>query len=54
MSLGLGAGSEAYAPLARVVIGGLLVSVAFTIFIVPPAFALVHGNRPVRPATAEE
>jgi multidrug efflux pump subunit AcrB len=44
MSLGLSAGSEAYAPLARAVIGGLTVSVIVTIFIVPAAFVLVHGR----------
>jgi len=46
MSLGLSAGSEAYAPLARAVIGGLTVSVVVTIFIVPAAYAIVHGRRP--------
>lgn len=45
MSLGIEAGSEAYAPLARVVIGGLTLSLIVTVFIVPAAFALVHGNR---------
>jgi multidrug efflux pump subunit AcrB len=45
MSLGLNAGSEAYAPLARVVIGGLSLSLIVTLFIVPAAFVLVHGKR---------
>jgi multidrug efflux pump subunit AcrB len=45
MSLGLSAGSEAYAPLARAVIGGLSVSVVVTIFIVPVAFVLVYGRK---------
>jgi len=44
MALGLSAGSEAYAPLARAVMGGLTVSVVITIFIVPVAFVLVHGR----------
>jgi multidrug efflux pump subunit AcrB len=44
MALGLAAGSEAYAPLARAVMGGLTVSVVVTIFIVPVAFVLVHGK----------
>ncbi|MBD5633517.1 MAG: efflux RND transporter permease subunit [Candidatus Eremiobacteraeota bacterium] len=48
MSLGLSAGSEAYAPLARAVIGGLTVSVVVTIFIVPVAFVLVHGRKRLR------
>ena len=38
MALALGAGSESYAPLARSIIGGLVVSVALTVFIVPAAF----------------
>jgi multidrug efflux pump subunit AcrB len=45
MSLGLSAGSEAYAPLARAVIGGLTVSVVVTIFIVPVAFLLIYGRK---------
>jgi HAE1 family hydrophobic/amphiphilic exporter-1 len=45
MSLGLSSGSEAYAPLARAVIGGLSVSVVVTIFIVPAAFVLVYGRK---------
>ena len=40
MALKLGEGSESYAPLARVLIGGLLVSVALTIFLVPAGFLL--------------
>jgi len=46
MALKLGTGSEAYAPLARAIIGGLSVSVLFTVFLVPAAFLLVHGRRP--------
>ena len=45
MALKLGEGSESYAPLARSIIGGLAVSVALTVFIVPSAFLLVHGRR---------
>ena len=41
----LGEGSESYAPLARALIGGLLVSVAFTVFLVPAGFALAYRNR---------
>lgn len=48
MSLALGAGSEAYASLARVIIGGLTVSVMMTIFIVPSAILLVYRRRPPR------
>lgn len=45
MALKLGTGSESYAPLAQAIIGGLVVSLAFTIFIVPCAFLLVYGRR---------
>ena len=46
MALALGAGSETYASLARVVIGGLTVSVAVTVFIVPAAYLLVYRRGP--------
>ncbi len=42
MALKLGAGSEAYAPLARAIIGGLAVSVVLTVFIVPAAYYIVY------------
>jgi len=42
MALKLGTGSEAYAPLARAIIGGLGVSVVLTMFIVPAAYVLVY------------
>jgi len=42
MALTLGAGSEAYAPLARAIIGGLGVSLAMTIFIVPVVYLLIY------------
>ena len=45
MALALGAGSEAYAPLARAIIGGLGVSVVLTVYIVPAAYLLVHQDR---------
>ena len=45
MALKLGEGSEAYAPLARALIGGLTVSVIFTVFLVPAGFLLVYRNR---------
>jgi multidrug efflux pump subunit AcrB len=46
MALKLGTGSEAYAPLARAIIGGLLVSVMLTVFIVPAAYLVVYRRRP--------
>jgi HAE1 family hydrophobic/amphiphilic exporter-1 len=45
MAMKLGAGSEAYAPLARAIIGGLAVSVVLTVFIVPAAYLSVHLKR---------
>jgi multidrug efflux pump subunit AcrB len=45
MALKLGTGSEAYAPLARAIIGGLTVSVVLTVFIVPAAFYLAYRRR---------
>jgi multidrug efflux pump subunit AcrB len=51
MALKLGIGSEAYAPLARAIIGGLIVSVMLTVFIVPAAYLLVYRRR--RPALAD-
>ncbi|MEO8004393.1 MAG: efflux RND transporter permease subunit, partial [Betaproteobacteria bacterium] len=42
MAAKLGTGSEAYAPLARAIIGGLAVSVVTTVFIVPAAYYLCY------------
>ena len=46
MALKLGTGSEAYAPLARAIIGGLIMSVMLTVFIVPAAYLIVYRRRP--------
>ncbi len=48
MAAKLGTGSEAYAPLARAIIGGLTVSVVLTVFIVPAAYYLLHRWREER------
>jgi multidrug efflux pump subunit AcrB len=45
MALKLGEGSESYAPLARALIGGLTVSVLFTVFLVPAGFCLAYARR---------
>jgi len=45
MALALGAGSEAYAPLARAIIGGLGVSVVLTVFIVPCAYFMLYRRQ---------
>jgi multidrug efflux pump subunit AcrB len=42
MALAFEAGSEQYAPLARSIIGGLMVSLVVTIFLVPAAYLLIH------------
>jgi multidrug efflux pump subunit AcrB len=45
MALKLGEGSESYAPLARALVGGLVLSVALTIFLVPAGFYLVYSKQ---------
>jgi len=52
MALKLGTGSEAYAPLARAIIGGLTVSVALTVFLVPAVYLIVYGRQSGSEATA--
>jgi len=44
MALKLGTGSEAYAPLARSIIGGMTVSLVLTVFLVPAAYKAVYGR----------
>ncbi len=50
MAFKLETGSEAYAPLARAIIGGLLSSIVLTIFIVPAAYLLIYRRREARAA----
>ena len=45
MALKLGAGSESYAPLARAILGGLTLSVALTVFLVPAAYVMVYDRK---------
>ncbi len=47
MALKLSTGSEVYAPLARAIIGGLIVSVFLTVFLVPAAYILIYRNRTI-------
>ena len=54
MALGMEAGSEQYAPLARAVIGGLAVSVVVTVFLVPAVYLMIHGRHEKQSAIAEE
>ena len=53
MALGLEAGSEQYAPLARAIIGGLTLSVVVTVFLVPAVYLLIHGRHSATLAPAE-
>jgi hydrophobic/amphiphilic exporter-1 (mainly G- bacteria), HAE1 family len=48
MAAKLGTGSEAYAPLARAIIGGLAVSVVLTVFIVPAAYYAIYRRREIQ------
>jgi multidrug efflux pump subunit AcrB len=52
MALKLGEGSEAYAPLARALIGGLTASVILTVFLVPAAFYLCYFKAESNPEPA--
>jgi multidrug efflux pump subunit AcrB len=56
MAFKLEVGSESYAPLARVIIGGLTVSVVLTIFVVPAAYLLMYRGRDeaFAPSVAQE
>jgi multidrug efflux pump subunit AcrB len=54
MALGLEAGSEQYAPLARAIIGGLGVSVAVTVFLVPAVYLIIHTRRERKQAMRKE
>jgi multidrug efflux pump subunit AcrB len=42
MAAKMGTGSEAYAPLAKAIIGGLAVSVVLTVFVVPAGYFLIY------------
>jgi len=43
MSLGLGAGAELQVPMARTVIGGLLIASLFTLFFIPTLYSLLES-----------
>jgi len=45
MALQLGTGSEAYAPLARAIIGGLTFSVVLTVYLVPAAYLRLYEKK---------
>ncbi|MBK9166840.1 MAG: efflux RND transporter permease subunit [Bryobacterales bacterium] len=50
MAMGIGEGSELQAPLARVVIGGLLTSTLITLVVVPVVYSLLEGHLDEVPA----
>lgn len=54
MALGLEAGSEQYAPLARAIIGGLALSVVVTMFLVPAVYLVIHGREEKNSTVVEE
>ena len=45
LALALGEGSEAQAPLARAVVGGLLSSSVITLLVVPVVYSLFEGKK---------
>jgi multidrug efflux pump subunit AcrB len=49
MALKLGAGSESYAPLARAVLGGMSVSLAMTVIMVPAAYYVAYRKDDLSP-----
>jgi multidrug efflux pump subunit AcrB len=53
MALGLEAGSEQYAPLARAIIGGLALSVVVTMFLVPAVYLAIHERQEREQKSAE-
>jgi HAE1 family hydrophobic/amphiphilic exporter-1 len=45
LALGIGEGADAQAPLARVVVGGLISSTLITLALIPAVYALLHADR---------
>jgi multidrug efflux pump subunit AcrB len=54
MSLGLGDGGEANAPLGRAVIGGLMFSTVATLMFVPVVFSMLHKKRDAKATVPSE
>jgi len=54
MSLGLGEGGEANAPLGRAVIGGLTFSTIATLMFVPVVFSMLHKKQDAKAAVLSE
>ncbi|WP_089936823.1 efflux RND transporter permease subunit [Candidatus Entotheonella palauensis] len=57
MAVGFGEGAEIWAPLGRVVVGGLFVAALFTLFFTPTLYTLLEALRPspagIEPITTE-
>jgi HAE1 family hydrophobic/amphiphilic exporter-1 len=45
MAIGAGEGGEVWAPLGRVVVGGMFVSMLFTLFFIPSLYSVIEGFR---------
>ena len=54
MALGIGTGSEANAPLARAVIGGLAVSTLLTLLLIPTLYVMLEERFPRRMEEPQE
>jgi HAE1 family hydrophobic/amphiphilic exporter-1 len=60
MAVGAGEGGEVWAPLGRVVVGGLMVSMLFTLFFIPSLYSIIeefrerHLAQPVLEREAEQ
>jgi multidrug efflux pump subunit AcrB len=52
LAIKLGTGGEAYVPMARAIIGGMILSVVTGVFVVPALWYLVRGRRERRQAVA--
>ncbi len=48
LALGIGEGADAQAPMARVVVGGLIGSSLITLLVVPAVYSLLHGGKEAR------
>ena len=48
LALGIGEGADAQAPMARVVVGGLIGSSLITLLVVPSVYSLLHGRKEER------
>jgi HAE1 family hydrophobic/amphiphilic exporter-1 len=53
LAMGLGEGSELQAPLARVIVGGLITSTLITLVFVPSLYFLIERRRAAVPATED-